>query len=153
MRLSDLEPRFICAACGKRGADVRPNFSWTSSGRREAWATADTRNLFPDQALTERCGSCAPEPRRKWVPGLRGLLVVWGPSDPYINAMPRKPIELPSDFARRFAEDMRAWFAETDLIKRDEIAARQLHALRQHYPGKLRLIDVAEMFLQLKDHA
>jgi hypothetical protein len=28
MRLSDLEPRFICAACGKRGADVRPNFSW-----------------------------------------------------------------------------------------------------------------------------
>jgi hypothetical protein len=26
--LSDLEPRFICAACGKRGADVRPDFSW-----------------------------------------------------------------------------------------------------------------------------
>jgi hypothetical protein len=28
MRLSDLEPRFICTACGKRGADVRPDFSW-----------------------------------------------------------------------------------------------------------------------------
>ena len=28
MRLSDLEPRFICSACGKRGADVRPDFSW-----------------------------------------------------------------------------------------------------------------------------
>ena len=28
MRLSDLEPRFICAACGKRGADVRPDFLW-----------------------------------------------------------------------------------------------------------------------------
>jgi hypothetical protein len=28
MRLSDLEPRFICAACGKRGADVRPDFNW-----------------------------------------------------------------------------------------------------------------------------
>jgi hypothetical protein len=26
MRLSDLEPRFICLACGKRGADVRPDF-------------------------------------------------------------------------------------------------------------------------------
>jgi hypothetical protein len=26
--LSDLEPRFICAACGKRGVDVRPDFSW-----------------------------------------------------------------------------------------------------------------------------
>ena len=28
MRLSDLAPRFICLACGKRGADVRPDFSW-----------------------------------------------------------------------------------------------------------------------------
>jgi hypothetical protein len=27
-RLSDLESRFVCSACGKRGADVRPNFSW-----------------------------------------------------------------------------------------------------------------------------
>src|SRR5262245_62455704 len=26
MRLSDIEPRFICDACGKRGADVRPDF-------------------------------------------------------------------------------------------------------------------------------
>jgi hypothetical protein len=26
--LSDLEPRFVCSACGKRGADVRPDFSW-----------------------------------------------------------------------------------------------------------------------------
>jgi hypothetical protein len=28
MRLSDLEPRFVCTACGKRGADVRPDFNW-----------------------------------------------------------------------------------------------------------------------------
>ena len=28
MRLSDLEPRFICSACGKCGADVRPDFNW-----------------------------------------------------------------------------------------------------------------------------
>jgi hypothetical protein len=26
IRLSDIEPRFICSACGKRGADVRPDF-------------------------------------------------------------------------------------------------------------------------------
>jgi hypothetical protein len=26
LRLSDLEPRFICGACGKRGADVRPDW-------------------------------------------------------------------------------------------------------------------------------
>ncbi|MCK1404431.1 hypothetical protein [Bradyrhizobium sp. 76] len=24
VRFSDLEPRFVCKACGKRGADVRP---------------------------------------------------------------------------------------------------------------------------------
>jgi hypothetical protein len=32
MRLSDLEPRFVCAACGKRGADVRPNFDCDRPG-------------------------------------------------------------------------------------------------------------------------
>jgi len=28
VRLSDLEPRFRCTVCGRRGADIRPNFSW-----------------------------------------------------------------------------------------------------------------------------
>ena len=28
VRLSDLEPLFTCTACGKRGADVRPDFNW-----------------------------------------------------------------------------------------------------------------------------
>jgi len=28
VRLSDLESRFVCKACGKRGADVRPDFDW-----------------------------------------------------------------------------------------------------------------------------
>jgi hypothetical protein len=27
VRLSDIEPRFTCQACRKRGADVRPNFA------------------------------------------------------------------------------------------------------------------------------
>jgi hypothetical protein len=26
VRLSDLETRFVCKACGRRGADVRPDF-------------------------------------------------------------------------------------------------------------------------------
>ncbi|WP_375309067.1 hypothetical protein [Bradyrhizobium sp. A5] len=26
VRLSDLEPRFVCQGCGSRGADVRPDF-------------------------------------------------------------------------------------------------------------------------------
>lgn len=32
MRLSDLEPRFVCQACGKRGADVRPHFERAKMG-------------------------------------------------------------------------------------------------------------------------
>jgi hypothetical protein len=28
VRLSDIEPRFVCQACGERGADVRPDFNW-----------------------------------------------------------------------------------------------------------------------------
>ena len=27
LRLSDIEDRFTCTACGKRGADVRPDFN------------------------------------------------------------------------------------------------------------------------------
>jgi hypothetical protein len=27
-RLSDLEDKFVCMECGKRGADVRPDFNW-----------------------------------------------------------------------------------------------------------------------------
>jgi hypothetical protein len=48
---------------------------------------------------------------------------------------------------------MLAYFAEPNSIKHDEIAARQLHALRQHYSGKLRLTDVTAMFVQMRDHA
>jgi hypothetical protein len=66
--------------------------------------------------------------------------------------MPRKPIELPPGFARCFAEDMRAWFAETDLIKRDEIAAR-LHHAPTALPGQAPSHRRGPMFLQLKDHA
>jgi hypothetical protein len=65
--------------------------------------------------------------------------------------MPRKPIELPPAVARAFVKDMRAFLAEENAIKRDEIAARQLHALKQHYAGKLRQFDVKEMFLEMKD--
>jgi hypothetical protein len=30
VRLSDLEPRFVCQRCGSRGADVRPDFDWNA---------------------------------------------------------------------------------------------------------------------------
>ena len=32
MRLSDIEPHFVCTVCGKLGADVRPNFNWNIRG-------------------------------------------------------------------------------------------------------------------------
>ena len=31
LRLSDIEPQFVCKACGKRGAEVRPDFSSTKN--------------------------------------------------------------------------------------------------------------------------
>ena len=33
VRLSDIEPLFVCRARGKRGADVRPGFNWNKSRR------------------------------------------------------------------------------------------------------------------------
>nr|WP_247989532.1 hypothetical protein [Bradyrhizobium sp. 186] len=33
VRLSDIEPRFVCGACGKRGSNVRPDFNWDKAPR------------------------------------------------------------------------------------------------------------------------
>lgn len=33
VRLSDIEPLFVCRARGKRGADARPDFNWNKSRR------------------------------------------------------------------------------------------------------------------------
>ena len=67
----------------------------------------------------------------------------------------RKPLDLPPDVAYAFVEDMRAYFAEENPIKRDGIAVRQLRALREHQgprEKKLRLSDVKALFAQMKDH-
>jgi hypothetical protein len=45
------------------------------------------------------------------------------------------PKELPPEVAKAFVRDMRAFFAEKDAIKRDEIASRRIHVLRQ-FQGK-----------------
>ena len=50
--------------------------------------------------------------------------------------------------------EMRALFAEKSKIKADEIAAHQAWLLGQHLgprDGELRLTDVKEMFLQMRD--
>ena len=70
--------------------------------------------------------------------------------------MARKPLDLPAQVAKAFAKDMRAFHAEANAIKRDEIASRQLHALRE-FQGprdkKLRIHDIKEMFEAMKDQA
>ena len=64
--------------------------------------------------------------------------------------MPRKPIDLPPAVARAFVRGMLAYFAAPDTIKKDEIAAKQLWLLKQHWPGKLRITNVREMFEQMR---
>ncbi len=47
--------------------------------------------------------------------------------------MTSKPLDLPlAAVARAFVKDMKAFFAEEDKHKQDEIAARQLSALNEH---------------------
>jgi lipase chaperone LimK len=68
----------------------------------------------------------------------------------------RAPLDLPPEVARAFVKDMQAFFAEENRYKQDEIALRQLYALKQHLGPQdkaLRLSDVKEMFLQMRDHA
>ena len=69
--------------------------------------------------------------------------------------MLRPPIEIPPEAARAFRRDLRAFFREPSQLKQDEIAARQLWALqgfRRPREKKLRLADVKQMFLQMRDH-
>jgi hypothetical protein len=68
--------------------------------------------------------------------------------------LPRKQLEVPPALARNFVKHMRAYHAEVNAIKRAEIAARQLHALKQ-FKGprdkKLRFRDNTRMFEEMKD--
>src|SRR5256885_12427425 len=47
IRLSDLEPLFICQACGRRGADIRPDLGLgTIATTREWLATRDRQRAL-----------------------------------------------------------------------------------------------------------
>jgi hypothetical protein len=52
-RLSDLEPRFICSACGKRGADVRPDFHWDKPGGADEGLLIAAPDDSPASALED----------------------------------------------------------------------------------------------------
>jgi hypothetical protein len=64
-----------------------------------------------------------------------------------------KPMEIPPAAALRFLADMRAFHSTDDAIKRDQIAALQLHALRELLPrdAKLTLSDVKVLFERTRD--
>jgi hypothetical protein len=65
----------------------------------------------------------------------------------------RKQIELPPNVAKAFVKDMQAYFAEDDGHKRNAIAVRQLHALKEHQGPRekpLGLSDVKAMYLEMK---
>jgi hypothetical protein len=65
--------------------------------------------------------------------------------------MARQP-DLPPEVARAFIQNMKAYFAESDLIKQDAIAVLQLRLLQDHWNGKLRLDDVRKMFMEMREH-
>jgi len=70
--------------------------------------------------------------------------------------MPSRPIELPPRVAKAFIRDTRAFFKAKNQLKQDEIASRQLRALwafQGPREKRLRLADVKQMFLQMRDHA
>lgn len=78
------------------------------------------------------------------------LIVVFQPlptTPPHIN--------LPPDVARAFVEDALAYFDESDQVKRDTIAVKQLHALKELQGPRekpLRLSDVKKMFAEMREH-
>ena len=68
----------------------------------------------------------------------------------------RAPLEIPPAVARQFIADMQAYYAEDDAVKRDEIANRQLHALRCETnwsgSGRDHPVRLKALFEQMKDH-
>jgi hypothetical protein len=91
-----------------------------------------------------------PQARKHLPPGLGSppwrKFVIAG-SRAYTLPMPRKPIELPPAVARRLVEDVRAFFAEENPIKRNEIAGRQMSVLRQYQGPRekpVRIPDIKE---------
>ena len=82
VRRSDVEPRFVCGACGQRGADVRPDFEPAKMGtgtRCHAWPWWHplTQVVGPAERRKPWCW------RRTALLGrpLEGLLDLWGRTD------------------------------------------------------------------------
>ncbi|WP_092117507.1 hypothetical protein [Bradyrhizobium erythrophlei] len=64
-----------------------------------------------------------------------------------------KPLEIPPELTRKFADNMRAFHAEDDPLKRDGIAADTRHILLEQMPKgtKLRLAESGEVCENVAD--
>ena len=65
----------------------------------------------------------------------------------------KKPLELLPEVVRSPLKDMRAFYAEPSQIKHDEIAFRQVRALREFQKPdakKLGLVDVMKVFKKMR---
>lgn len=69
--------------------------------------------------------------------------------------MLRKQLEIPREAALEFVKAMRAYFKAKGTLDGDHIAADAAWLLKHHLPKgtKLRITEVKELFLQMKDHA
>jgi hypothetical protein len=56
VRLSDFEPKFTCQACGRRGADVRPDFGWEKAARPALERAGPALNCSPPVRLVSALG-------------------------------------------------------------------------------------------------
>jgi hypothetical protein len=66
----------------------------------------------------------------------------------------RKSLDFPPAVAKAFVKDMAVYFVESNPMKRDHIALRQLHALKDLQGSRekpLRLSDVKRMFLHFRN--
>ena len=66
-----------------------------------------------------------------------------------------KPLDLPAAIAHAFIEDALAYYDEPDQIKRNAIAVKKLHALKDLQRPRekpLRLSDGKKMFAEMRDH-
>lgn len=65
----------------------------------------------------------------------------------------RAPLQVPPAVTKAVIDDMHAYFAEDDKIKREAIAVVTMSRLSEHLPARnrIRLNDVIELFKRLKD--
>src|ERR1700736_6735237 len=74
VRLSDFEPKFTCQACGRRGADVRPDFGWEKAARPALERAGPALNCSPPCKAGVSAWLYPRVWGLRWATGLQGIL-------------------------------------------------------------------------------